>query len=261
VTLELKGRTAVITGAAGGIGAALARAAEARGMRLALCDLDTRKLPRPKAAGLVHGADVRDAAQMRAFAKEVFATLPPVALVFVNAGVLRAGTWWRQPEEDVALMMDVNVKGAINTAQAFAPTLAAAAVPARMVFTGSVGSLLASPGLGAYSAGKHAVWALAESMHHELARENSRLGVSLLCPGAVRTGLVDAPSDSPGGGLQRRLKARMDEAGLQPDALAEIAFEGVEAERFWIFPQPDFKAAAETRFARALAEEPPTEAR
>ena len=257
MTLELSGRTAVITGAAGGIGAALARAATARGMRLALCDLETRGLH----GGVVRDADVRDAGEMRAFAKEVFAALPPVALVFVNAGVLRAGTWWRQPEEDVALMMDVNVRGAINTAQAFAPTLAAAGMPARMIFTGSVGSLLASPGLGAYTAGKHAVWALAETMHHELAREESKLGVSLLCPGAVRTGLVDAPSVSPGGAMQGRLKARMDEAGLEPDALAEAAFEGIAAERFWIFPQPAFKAAAETRFTRLIAEEPPTEAR
>jgi short-subunit dehydrogenase len=98
---------------------------------------------------------------------------------------------------------------------------------------------------------------LKETLHPELQREGSPVGVSIVCPGAVRTGLVDAPSEAPGGALQGRLKTRMAEAGLEPLAVAEAVFEGVEAGRFWIFPQPAFKTAARERFDRLLAEEDP----
>ena len=127
--LTLPKRTAVITGAANGVGRALAMCAASRGMSLALADIDesalnaVRKSLPSETQVLVEVLDVRDRSAQDAFASSVFERFGSVALVFANAGVMRAGTTWQLDPADWDAVFDINVKGVVHTASAFMPTL------------------------------------------------------------------------------------------------------------------------------------------
>jgi short-subunit dehydrogenase len=134
------------------------------------------------------------------------------------------------------------------------PVLIAQDAPSRIVVTASVGALTAAPDLGLYSATKHAVWALSESLLRDLRAINAPVGVSLLCPGAVATDLASHP-----GAVATALRRRMDQVGLTPDELARRAFDGALAGRFWIFPQESYLTAIRRRLQRVIdLEEPVT---
>lgn len=239
--LELKGRTAVVTGAGGGIGRALALKAAAEGMALAICDVDADGLA--ETAARAQGAavtsavlDVRDAAALKRFAGEVQGS---VALLFANAGLLRSGSVLSQPIADLQLMLDVNVMGAVNTLQAFAPAMATQTEPSRVVITGSQASFAVFADLGGYSATKHALLALAESLAQELA--GSAVGVSLLAPGAVSTAIYGERS-SPNAA-----------SSMSAEEAAEIAFAGARRGDFLISTHADLGPRIEARHAALQA--------
>jgi NADP-dependent 3-hydroxy acid dehydrogenase YdfG len=253
---------AVVTGAASGIGRALAQEAARRGMSVALGDIDMDGLAQTEA--LLHAAgvetlssvvDVRRRADLKAFADRVQATLGPPRLVFANAGVLRTGPIWTLAEADADLVIDVNLKGALNTASVFLPRLMQQSSPCRLIFTASVGALTAAPNLAVYSATKHAVWAIAESTLRDLRAAGSPVEVSLLCPGAVATALADHAAAGP---VEQSLRGRMAEVGLAPAEVARRAFEAIDAGRFWIFPQESYLPAIRRRLERVLKLAPPT---
>jgi NAD(P)-dependent dehydrogenase (short-subunit alcohol dehydrogenase family) len=260
--LELAGRIAVITGAASGIGRALALQAAQDGMKLALADNDAAALRDVADEARVLGAsviqqdlDVRSRAALDEFARTVTGINGDIALVFANAGVMRAATSWVQSPEDWDLVLDVNVKGAVHTASAFIPALLAQERRSRIVFTGSTSAFSPRPHLASYSASKHALWGIAESMHLELADlENGKVGVSFLAPAGVKTAIADAP----GAPQQDMVRGMLQNFGMPPEELAAFAFDALKQERFWILPHPDFKAALEKRTAWVAAEEPPS---
>jgi len=244
----LAGRTAVVTGAASGIGAALALHAAAQGMTVAACDRDAAGLERLTAsldqAGvrhLIQCIDVTDADTMAAFAADI-ADLPPITLLFANAGILRTGDMLVMPPAEWRLLFDVNVIGAVVTLQAFVPRMIAQDEPARVIVTGSTGSMIAAPGLAAYCATKHALWPVVEALQGEL--EGTSVGASLLMPGAVATRIFDtidpdraAPADS-----------------ISPEDAAAIAFDGAVAGRAKILTHPRYVERAQQRFATVLEE-------
>ena len=235
--LELKGRTAVVTGAGGGIGRALALKAAAEGMALAICDVDAGGLAQTAALARTQGAtvtsavlDVRDAPALQRFAAEAEG---PIALLFANAGLLRRGPLMSQPAADIQLMLDVNVMGAVNTLQAFLPTMTEQAGPSRVVITGSQASFVLFTDLGGYCATKHALLALAESLAQELA--GSSVGVSLLAPGAVATA-IHGEATSPNAA-----------SGMSAEEAADIAFTGARRGDFLISTHPDLGPRLEAR--------------
>lgn len=263
-TIELRGRAAVVTGAAGGIGRALALHAARAGMQLALADVDAAALDAVQREAEALGArvltatvDVRRREQLDAFADDVFATFDSVALVFANAGVMRAAISWLQPAADWELIVDVNLKGAGHTAAAFLPRVIAQDAAAQIIFTGSTSAFLPRPQLSAYSCTKHALWGLAEAMALELRMLESRVGVSFLAPSGVRTAIADTPSQAPGGEMQDSIRSLIEAYGMAPEELAEKTFAAVREQKFWILPHPEFKAALLKRAARVEAEEPP----
>ena len=245
--LAIAGRTAVVTGAASGIGTALALRAASAGMAVAACDNDAAGLARLEdslatvgGARLVRTVDVTDAAAMAGFAAEAGAALPSVALLFANAGILRSGALLTMAPEDWRLLLDVNVVGTVVTLQAFAPAMLAAAQPARIVITGSTGSMLPAANLSAYCATKHALWPMADVLEAELA--GTPIGVSLLVPGAVATRIFDAadphrtaPADS-----------------ISADEASAIAFAGAVAGHAKILTHPTYLNRFEERFSRTL---------
>ena len=245
-SLQLGGRTAVVTGAGSGIGRALALKAAAEGMAVALCDVNADGLAETaRLAGCesrVEVVDVSDEAAVRRFAALVQEQLPPVALLFANAGLLRSAPVLELSARDWRKLYEVNVLGVLYTLQAFVPAMLDAGEPAQAVVTASTGAMSRYPGLAAYCGTKHALWSMCEGLDEDLAETN--VGVSMLMPGSVATGIFDAadptrpaPPDS-----------------MTPERVAEIAFAGALEDRFMVLTHPAFADRAEARFVDAVAQ-------
>ena len=246
--LPLHGRTAVITGVASGIGRALALHAADVGMAIVGCDRDVVGVDRLKGelaaracTAELHITDISDPAALRALAQSAL-KLPPIALLFANAGLIRQSALLDTSFADWKALLNVNILGTVATLQAFLPTMLAAGQPAQVVITGSTGSMIASPGLSAYCATKHALWPVAEALREELT--DSAIGVSLLMPGAVATRIFEeidpnrpVPADA-----------------MSPEQVAEIAFVGAVANLPKILTHPAYIARAKERFGRVIAE-------
>lgn len=195
--LSLSDKTAVITGAAGGFGREFAlRCAEA-GMRLALTDVDAEGLETTlsltglsRDRALLRVCDVASADAVDALAAETHRRFGAVRLLFNNAGVIAAGPVWKATAQDWAWVVGVNLIGVANGVRAFVPDMLSRGEPAWVINTASVAGLVCPPDLGVYSASKQAVVALSECLHHELAASGKPVGVSVLCPAYVDTGIA-----------------------------------------------------------------------
>lgn len=234
---------AVITGAASGIGAGLAREAARRGMQVVLADRDAAALEAVAheigAAALAVPTDVTDPAALQALADKAWAAHSAVDLVFANAGVLQSGFSWEIIAEQWQRVIDVNLTGVVNTLRAFVPRLIAAERPARIVNTASVGGFLPSPMMAPYSATKFAVVALTECLAGELKLIGSPVEVSLLAPGPVKSEIFrEAPPES-AQQFHQYMTALLDQNGLTPDAFAALVLDAVARGDYWIIPQPE----------------------
>jgi short-subunit dehydrogenase len=194
--LSLRDGVAVITGAAGGIGAALAQQLAARGMHLALVDVDTLGLATQaevaRALGVrvsVHVCDVADRASVKALPDEVLAVHGRVTVLVNNAGVACGGRFVDLSEADFDWLMNINFGGTVSMTRAFLPVLARQPA-AQLVNLSSLFGLIAPPGQSAYSASKFAVRGFSEALRHELEMEGSPVGVTIVHPGGVRTGIA-----------------------------------------------------------------------
>lgn len=185
---DLRGRCAVVTGAASGIGRALAEELAARGASLALIDVNAPALERAAQplSALAIAADVRDEPAIAAAARRIEAELGAVELLFINAGVATVGPACTTPIEDVRWVLEVNAVGSIIVARSFVPAMAARR-GGHVAFTASLAGLIGAPGMSAYSASKFALMGFAEALRVEL--QGTNVSVTTVCPGYVRTGL------------------------------------------------------------------------
>src|SRR5687767_1084102 len=195
---ELTGKVAAVTGAASGLGRAMALAFASDGMHVALADVDeaglnaTRsEIARHNVRSFTMRVDVSKATQVDAFAERTAAELGGVHLACNNAGVALSGAAWEHTEAEWQWILGVNLWGVVHGVRAFAPRLIAQN-EGHIVNTASVAGLISPPGMGAYCVSKHAVVALSESLHHDLRERGSRVGVSVLCPAYVPTALADS---------------------------------------------------------------------
>ena len=196
---KFEGKVAVVTGASSGIGLGLARQCAAEGMRLVVADVDETGLGKIQGELEESGAevfafptDVRRAEKVEALAHAALDAFGSVDLVFNNAGVLLSGCAWERTDDDWRWVLDVNLFGVINGVRSFMPILLDQGGPAHMVNTASVGGLMAGPFLSPYIVSKHAVVALTESIYHELAALKAQVGISVLCPGPIATGIGES---------------------------------------------------------------------
>jgi NAD(P)-dependent dehydrogenase (short-subunit alcohol dehydrogenase family) len=276
---ELKGKTAVITGAAAGIGRAMAHAFAREGMKLVLADRDADGLLETAEAVSKRGGraltvptDVVKPDAVEKLAKAAFEETGGVHLLCNNAGVLgRILPSWQQPLENWRWVFDVNVQGVVNGIHAFVPRLLEQDTEAYILNTGSIAGFVTGPFFAPYNASKHAVVALSECLHHELRALGSKVEVGVLCPGWVNTDLaaiekkmpdelkaVNAKEEAAGQVLAREKSVReMVASSIGPDEIAQIVVEGVRLGRFYIFPHPERKADIESRLRDALAERIP----
>ena len=233
----------VITGAASGIGAGLARHAAGRGMKLVLADWNEAALNQLAAElpteVLAVPTDVRDDAAVAALAAAAFARFGQIDLVFNNAGVLSSGLTWEIDAATWQRSLEVNIGGVVNVIRAFVPRLLAADRPARIVNTSSLGGFLTSPFMAPYSATKFAIVAISEALSAELAAIGSKVQVSLLAPGPVKSAIMDAPAPAPTADFMTMLRGMSDENGMSPDDLAALVFEAIGRGEYWIMPHPE----------------------
>lgn len=196
---ELAGKVGVVTGGASGIGRAIAAAMIAEGMQVMIADVEQDRLHRTAAeigaAAMV--TDVTSPAEVMALADAVIDRFGRVDVVCNNAGVGPMAPLARLTLNDWRWMLDVNLWGVIHGVTAFMPLLRANADGGHMVNTASMAALMPVPGLVAYCASKYAVIGLSEAMIEDLAVEGSNVGVSILCPGPVRTDLGTSTRNRP----------------------------------------------------------------
>lgn len=249
--MELTGRTAVITGGASGIGLATARRVAASGMRLVLADRDEGAMATAVIALAEAGADVIGVAcdvaveaDVERVRDEALAAFGAVHLIFNNAGVV-GGPAIGTPKGVWDWVLGVNLDGVINGVNVFLPLLLEQD-EGHVVNTASLAGLAGQPGTGAYCASKFAVVGLSESLFYELALRGGRVGVSVLCPGFVRTRIHESDRslpaswrdylDDPTVRSVRELGAVQVNAGIEADDVAALVEAAVRENRYWILP-------------------------
>jgi NAD(P)-dependent dehydrogenase (short-subunit alcohol dehydrogenase family) len=264
---ELAGKVAVITGAASGIGLALSRRLGADGMRVMLADVDEPALTsavRSMASDGIEAAatvtDVSDADSVDALARATLDRFGGVYVVCNNAGVTRGGPSWEVPLPTWNWVMGVNLFGVVHGIRSFVPHLIAQG-EGHIVNTASAAGLVAARCGGPYSASKHAVVAVSESLYHDLADIGSPVGVSVLCPGPVRTKIHESfrhwrdsfgprppTEDSSAVAEWRRESAVMVESGVDPALIATAVQDAIVGNRFWILTHPEFANSLLSRY-------------
>ena len=253
----VEGKVAVVTGAASGIGRAMARTFGAAGMKLALADVEVGALRETRSQlaadgveAAAFGCDVSQADAVRKLAEDARRVFGSIHVVCNNAGVFLGGTSWGTSVNDYEWILNVNVWGVIHGLRSFVPILLEQNEPAHVVNTASMAGLTTGPATAAYFMSKHAVVALSESLYHELAaREGCPVGVSVLCPELVNTRIFQAERNRPthlkrDGDLPEetvqleRIVAGMASLGVDPRVLAERTLAAIREDRFWVLP-PD----------------------
>jgi short-subunit dehydrogenase len=267
---ELRGKTAVVTGAAAGIGFGLAECFAREGMRVVLADVEEpalraaeQRLAGTGAAVLAQVADVTSPESLRGLRDQALERFGAVHVVCANAGVAPTGPVVGRLA-DWRWVVEVNLMGVVHTLDAFVPGLVAQK-EGHVVCTASVGGLRSAPLLGAYCATKHAVVALTESLHGEIAGQG--VGVSLLCPGAVATGIFESERNRPaalgghevGADPARRAFQDAIRAGMAPAQVAACVLDAIRSERFYVLPHPELAGVARMRADDIAAGRSPTQ--
>ena len=260
---DFRGKVAVITGGASGVGRSLAFALGRRGAKIAIGDVDGSAMERvgqdlasENIEAIVEHCDVTSLESLNALADAASEKLGGLDLVFANAGIGagEAGAMWEYSEKDWQWCFNVNVWGVINSIRAFMPRLVASGQPAHFVVTGSGnGAYTILPDAPIYTASKAAVHAITENLHYQVQAGGLPVKVSALFPGphVVDTGLFNSgrvrpeelkkESEGNESGINSvaDMKRMMAEFGMElqtthPDEVAEMAVKGLEEDAFWL---------------------------
>ena len=272
---RFEGKTAVVTGAASGIGRALAERFAAAGMQVVLADVETDApnqaveelaMRRHGVIGVPTNTMVRNSVQ--ALAERSIAEFGKVHLLCNNAGVVsmhEARTAvWEVADNDWQWVMGVNFWGMLYGLQAFLPHMIGHGEEGHVVNTASLAALM--PGGGTYGVSKHAVPALSEGLHRDLKSRGSKIGASVLYPGFVNMQIFSAERNRPDelGRADPSSHAQLVETGKvmlaqskQPQEIAESVLRSIRENRFYILPHEELDAVARARLEQVLARAQP----
>ncbi len=261
---KLEGKTAVVTGAASGMGLAMARRFGNAGMKVVLSDIDEPKLDLAvdsirglgaKAIGVV--TDVSDEAENHALFDSAIDAFGIVNVVCLNAGVQGSiGRSWSLSKDDYDWTLGILLNGVIHGVRTFVPHLIEHG-DGHVVMTASIAGHISSPFGAPYNIAKHGVATLAETLFHELKTEGSNIGVTCLCPGFVNTNIVNATAARVAGSVGSAIDDRGDQmleltqralqGGLDPEIVGGQVHDAILDEQFWLFTDQDWDDSISAR--------------
>jgi NAD(P)-dependent dehydrogenase (short-subunit alcohol dehydrogenase family) len=272
------GKVAVITGAGSGFGREFARTGAALGMRLALADVQADALAATVAELEGQGAqvfgetvDVSKAEDVERLAARTLDTFGGAHLLFNNAGVAVGGLAWESSARDWEWVLGVNVWGVIHGVRVFTPIMLAQGGEAHIVNTASVAGLVNPQMMAAYNVSKHAVVSLSETLHHDLKLVGSSVGVSVLCPAFVPTGInasdrnrpADLANDAPPTASQAALKAQLDKAvtsgKITAPQVSSMTFDAIREQRFYVITHEKMMPSIELRLQDVVKRRNPSD--
>ncbi len=269
---EFAGKTAVVTGAGGGIGRALAHRAAALSMKVVLADISEKDLETVAGELGDQGADfltvktdVSRFEEIEGLARETEERFGNVHLLFNNAGVSSPPRLlWESSLEDWDWVLGVNLRSVVYGVRVFVPRMLAHDENAHVVNTASIAGLISNSRMNTYGVTKHAVVALSETLFLDLQEVDANIGVSVLCPAWIKTNIhlsernrraeertiletIDEGTQRFAGVITESVKG-----GLEPADVAQAVFEGIEKESFYILTHPPFNKLVEARMGAIL---------
>ncbi len=268
--IDFAGKVAVVTGAASGIGLALATRFAEEGMKVLLADIEEAPLAAAEAAIRSKGgtamalrANVMQEADVARLAYAAFDAWGGVHVLCNNAGVtgsMAIDGVWSIPAEDWNWVLGVNFSGVLYGIRHFVPRMLAKAEAGHIINTASVAGLV-TPGSGPYTVSKHGVVALSEMLYKDLKARNAKLSASVLCPGWVDTRILESARNRPAGltpaaqapvnpqaRLRREAVQEFLKNGIPPAKIADLVVDATPNDRFYIVPvQPDIEQALALR--------------
>ena len=273
---ELRDKVAVVTGAASGIGRALAGALATEGMRVVLADVEAgpldeaaHEIARGGAKTIAVRTDVSKSDDVEALANAAQAAFGGVHVVCNNAGVSVAGLTWMHTLADWQWVLGVNLWGVIHGVRTFMPILLAQGTEGHIVNTASMAGLICGPGMSVYNVTKHGVVALSETLHYEL--RGTQIGISVLCPAYVDTRIIDSgrnrpptladtAQELPGRAQLEQMARGLLAAGMPPAKVAAVVVDAIRADRFYVLSHPEWKPFVRARVDAILEDRNPSAA-
>jgi NAD(P)-dependent dehydrogenase (short-subunit alcohol dehydrogenase family) len=279
---DVTGRVAVITGGASGIGRGMAEVFARAGMKIALADVDERRVVETARAIEKTGAevlpvrcDVSKQAEVDLLARRALDAFGAVHVVCNNAGVAHGGVpTWESTLHDWEWIVGVNLMGVVHGVRTFTPILLQEG-EGHIVNTASMAGLISGAGNALYGVTKHAVVALSEALFNELRALDAAVRVSVLCPGWINTEILHSSErnqpesvrshrpevrTSPEADIRRKQVESLLASGLSPARVGELVLAAIREERFWILTHPEWKGAIRHRLENILEERDPTPA-
>lgn len=257
---------AVITGAASGIGRGMAERFAAEGMAVVLADIEEQSLAKLEEDLRTKGAtvlavqtDVSNADDVENLVVQTYDAFGAAHILCNNAGVVCSCPIWEHTPADWKWVLGVNLWGVIHGIRAFVPRMLAQETECHIVNTASILGLVRGPGEGIYKVSKHGVVALSETLADELAQKDSQIQVHVLCPGWVRTGILDSVRNRPDVEAHHRqhitesqnVRAEM-EAGISPAEVADHVYNAIQTGTFYIHTHSEHKAWIRARMEGIL---------
>ena len=276
-------KTCVITGAGSGLGREFALLAAKLGMRLVLADVQQDALKQTEASATALGADVlsyvcdvRRGDEVESLAQAAVKRFGAIHVVFNNAGVGAGGLIWESTQQDWEWVLGVNLWGVIHGVRVFTPLMLASAkadpnFEGHIINTASMAGLLTPPAMGIYNVSKHAVVALTETLYHDLSLIDAPIGVSVLCPYFVPTGISHSDSVRPSDTQattqptrsqqvsQAMLEKAVSAGKISAAEVAQITFDAIKAGQFYIYSHPQALGNVERRMQDILKAHNPSD--
>ena len=272
---DFEDKVAVVTGAASGIGRAMADAFVAEGMKVVLADVESGPLEAAATELRERGgdvfaviADVREPAEVDRIGAAAMDVFGGLHVACNNAGVSGGGLSWEIDLETWRWIIDVDLWGVIHGVRTFTPLIIQSG-GGHIVNTASMAGLSSNVGMGPYNVAKHGVVTLSETMYVELELTHPEVGVSVLCPGWVRTRInesernrpdLPAVADDPDENLLalKEMVGNWIAEGLQPAHVASLVVEAIRERRFYVLTHPEWQGMVRDRVDRMLSGENPS---
>lgn len=275
---SFKEKVAVITGAASGIGRAIAAHCAQEGMKVVLADIDEEALAYVEKELLSAGVnvlaltiDVANEEDIHHLARTTTENFGSIDILFNNAGVETDSLLWNTSLEEWEWVLNVNLWGVIHSIRVFVPMMIEQNTDCYVINTASRVGLESGPGFGSYRITKHAIVSLSETLYHELKMVNSKIQVSVLCPGYVDTqlyhsvrnapellGLMKRKELSPYEKVMKRMNKNAMLKGMSPCEVAKKTFEDIRKGKFYILPDSTCKIAVQQRMEDIIYEKNPS---